>query len=107
MGKAEIVETLAKEKAVERMVLRITRGASASALDANGKDLAQMVYQIILEYDEDKVVDLWEHGEIGFFLARIIQRQAFYNHSEFYGTIRKFSARSCELDAKTIAGNAC
>ena len=32
-----------------------------------------MVYLILLEYDEDKLVDLWEHDQMSFFIARIIR----------------------------------
>lgn len=63
-----------------------------SPLTADLKDLVQMVYVILLEYDEDKIIDLWEHDQIGFFIARIIINQYRSSSSPFYASIRKFRA---------------
>lgn len=99
----EIVEQLARDKVVEEMVRRITRGPSADGLNANGKDLAQMVYEVLLTYDEDKVVDLYESGALGFFIVRVIKLQAFSPRSTFYYTIRRFSARSEDITGKDVS----
>ena len=102
MTRTEIVAELGKRKAVEEMVSRITR--RGGALDNNGHDLAQMVYTILLTYDEDKIVDLWENGQLGYFLVRVIQIQAFSTESPFYYAFRKFSARSEDITGKDFAG---
>ena len=61
------------------------------------KDLCQMVYVILLEYDEAKIVDLWDNGEINFFLARIIINQYRSSNSPFHIIFRKFQERSVSL----------
>ena len=61
-------------------------------LDADLKDLAQMVYVILLDYDERKLVDLWEHNQMNFFVARIIINQYRSSNSPFHKLVRKYSA---------------
>lgn len=94
MTRTEIVERLARERRVETMVENIAR----QPLDANLSDLAQMVYLILLEYDEDKLADLWEHGQMQFFIARIIINQYRSTSSPFYKQIRKYASKAEEID---------
>lgn len=90
-----MVEQLGRSRAVEDMVSRIVCGGRE--LTANARDLVQMVYEIVLTYDEDKIVDLWENGQLGYFVARIIRTQAFSTKSPYWYAIRRFSSRSEEL----------
>ena len=93
MGNREIVDELARHKVVETMVRNIAR----SPLTADLKDLSQMVYEIILEYDEGKIRDLWIHGEIRFFISRIIMNQYYSENSPFYSIFRKFQRHSGDM----------
>lgn len=86
MTKAEIIEVIARERMVEAMAQNIAH----QALNADLSDLCQMVYLILLEYDEDKLQDLWEHKQIRFFLARIIVNQFRSSLSPFHIIYRKF-----------------
>ena len=90
MTKNEIVDRLARSRRVEHMVESICH----HALTPDLQDLCQMVYLIILEYDEEKIADLWEHNEINFFLARIILNQYRSTRSPFHTLYRKFQERS-------------
>lgn len=94
--RSQIASALAKERRVETMVLNI---AHARTLSANLRDLCQMVYMVILNYDQDKIVDLWEHGEINFFLARIIRTNLFSPRSPYAAQITRFAVRSRPLPA--------
>ena len=67
-------------------------------IDYDLQDLAQMVYLIILEYDEEKLVDLWEHGQINFFVARIIINQYRSDNSPYYKLIKRHGQRSEDID---------
>lgn len=92
----EIVATLAKERRVEQMVSNICH----RDLDADLKDLCQLVYCVLLEYDEDKIVDLWEHGrQIDFFIVRIILNQYKSTRSTFYAEICRFRHKGVMLGA--------
>ena len=75
-------------------------------LDADLRDLAQMVYLILLEYDEEKIVDLWENKEINFFIARIILNQYRSDHSAFHNLFRKFQDRSVNISIVWDIGEA-
>ena len=85
-NKADIIEILAKQRRVETMIENIAH----QSLSADLKDLSQMVYLILLEYDESKLQDLWENNQMNFFLARIIVNQYRSCNSPFYTIFRKF-----------------
>lgn len=89
----QIVEILAKERRVETLVANI----SHSELTADLKDLCQMVYLILLEYDEAKIQDLWNNGQINFFLARIIVNQYRSSNSPFHMIFRRYRERSVSM----------
>lgn len=84
--KVEIIEILAKERRVETMIENIAHQPLSSDL----KDLSQMVYIILLEYDEKKLQDLFEHDQMNFFLARIIVNQYRSSNSPYHTIYRKF-----------------
>ena len=88
-----IIDTLAREKRVEALVENIAH----HALTADLKDLCQMVYLIMLEYDETKLLDLWENDQMNFFLVRIIINQYRSSNSPFHSLFRKFQERSVSL----------
>ena len=96
MSKSEIIEEVAKVGMVEHMVQNIAH----HTLDADLKDLAQMVYLILLEYDESKLQDLWENEQMGFFLARIIINQYRSSNSPFHTIYRKFREKSEDITGK-------
>ena len=67
------------------------------SLTADLKDLCQMVYLILLEYDESKLQDLWENEQMNFFLARIILNQYRSSNSPFHSIYRKYQERSISI----------
>lgn len=84
MTRGEIVEALAREGKVQTLVCNIAH----SPLTQDLQDLCQMVYLFLLEYDEDKIVDLWESDALGYFIARIVCNQFRTNKSAFRRAIR-------------------
>lgn len=91
--KETIIETLAKDRRVEALVENIAH----HSLTADLKDLCQMVYLILLEYDESKLQDLWENDQINFFIARIILNQYRSSNSPFHAIFRKYQERSLSI----------
>lgn len=89
VDKMTIIETLAKERRVEALVENIAH----HSLTADLKDLCQMVYLVLLEYDETKLLDLWDNEQINFFLARIIINQYRSSNSPFHTIFRKMQER--------------
>lgn len=95
MTKAQIVERLAREQAIEKMCKKT---AHLKTLTPDLQDLAQQVYVILLEYDEEKFVDLYERGALDYFIARIIVNQYRSTLSPFYFLFRRFAKMSCQLN---------
>ena len=71
---------------VETMVTNIAH----KPMSADLQDLSQMVYLILLEYDEKKLQDLWINNQMHFFIARIIINQYNSVNSPFHAIFRKF-----------------
>lgn len=84
--KTEIIEAIARDRMVETMVTNIAH----KPMSADLQDLSQMVYLILLEYDEKKLQDLWENNQMHFFIARIIINQYNSVTSPFHTIFRKF-----------------
>lgn len=94
MGVREIVEQLARERRVEEICRRVTHLPSDSP---DLQDLSQMLYVVLLEYDPDKLADLYEHGEINFLIVRLAINNYRSANSRFHYLIRVFRERAVEL----------
>lgn len=81
-----MVEALAREQAIETIVANMTR----RPLDAALKDLSQIVYLHLLTMDEDKLRDLYDTGDIRFYLIRVIHLQLHGNRTPYYNQVRRF-----------------
>jgi len=79
------VGALAADRTVEQMVLRIT---CARELDQDRRDLCQMVYELLLTYDREKILDLADSGHLTYFIARVIRVQWYGRRSTFDNLIR-------------------
>lgn len=95
-SKLEIIEAVAKSRIVETMVENIAH----QSLTADLKDLAQMVYMILLEYDETKLQDLWDNDQMRFFIARIIINQYRSSNSPFHAIFRKYQGKAEDITGK-------
>ena len=77
----EIVEILAKQREVEKMIKNISNGRSfdPTALD----DLAQDIYMSLLNKGE-KLIEVYEQGHINFYLSRIVCNNIISSTSQYY-----------------------
>lgn len=98
MTKMEIAAALAKDRVVEQLVCNIAH----TRLSPDLKDLCQMVYLAVLEYDEERLADLWDSGAIRFWLAHIIVRQFRSSKSAFHYQYRHYQLRSVPVDGLEI-----
>lgn len=100
-SKSEIIADLGKRREVERLVELIT-GRKIS--DALASDLSQTVYTYLLEFPEDKLLALYQAGELVAFAYRIVWNQWNGSRSTFRTQLRGFALRSVPLeDFKTRA----
>ena len=90
----EIIDQLARERRVETMLANIAKRPVSGTLE----DLCQMVYLILLEYDGAKIEDLWENGQINFFIARILLNQYKSSNSPFYKLFRKYESKCQDIE---------
>lgn len=53
-------------------------------------DLTQEVYLILMEYDSNKIIELWDNKQMKFWLVRVITNQYFSKNSPFYKKYKKY-----------------
>ena len=78
MTKRELIDSIARERLVERLVTNVCRRHHRAI-----PDLVQMVYEALLNYDEEKLMRIHDRGAS--------------RTSPYYRQIRKFSRMSDEL----------
>ena len=94
MDRNGIVEALGRQRRVEGFVQYYERGVPA----ADQQDLSQIVYLALLRMDEDKLRDLWETGDIDFYLRRVIRTQLYGRRTDFDRDCRRFGRRTVPID---------
>ena len=94
MTRNDMIDALARQRKVETIVADMTR----RQLDADLKDLCQIVYLHLLEMDEDKLRDLYDTGDIHFYLLRVIYLQLHGNRTPFDNQVRRFSRMSNPIE---------
>lgn len=91
MDVLNIVDKLARGRVVEDMIKNMN-------INDYPDDLAQEIYLILLEYDKDKIEDIYNKNQINFFISRIITNQAFSKNSPFYLNYKKWDLNKEDLD---------
>ena len=101
MTKYEVVDIIAKEHLVDRIVNKLL-SSSKNPFDCS-EDLIQEIYLLLLQKDDDLIVNLYNKEEIGFYLLKIARNQLLSVNSKYYYTYIKFRAKSDDLtQANTI-----
>lgn len=76
MTKYEIINELAKNKTVEKMLTHFST--------INKADLSQNIYLSLLCKDENMLNELYNNGQINQYISGIVYRQIFSDHSHHY-----------------------
>lgn len=97
MTREEVVEKLAKERVVEHIACSIAKSPLTPLL----QDLSQIVYLILLEYDESKIIEMSESGALRGFIIKVIKNQYLSTTSPFYKQVRRFSDNAVSLSKLT------
>ena len=53
-------------------------------------DLVQEVYCILLNYNSDRIVEMYERKQLKFFIVKVIQNQYNSNNSPFFKLYKKY-----------------
>ena len=96
MTKYEIIDELSKNATVEKIVNKLV-SSSKNRFDFPD-DLIQDIYVLLLEKDEDLIVNLYNKGELGFYLLKVVRNQLLSKNSPYYTKYIKFLANSDELE---------
>lgn len=89
MEVAEIVAELARGKVVEEIICNVS--GFRSPLPPDLQDLAQMVYEVILTYDREKIKDMHGRGKLRFFIWRVVVNQFRSSSSAYHRIYRNYN----------------
>lgn len=94
MDRGQIIEELAKEKKVEKFISNVNKGSlrNQDLLD----DLAQDIYFSLLT--KDNIEELYEKGELDYYVSKMVINQLKSTNSPFYYTYRKNNKDNITLD---------
>jgi len=95
MTKYEIIDELSKNATVEKIVNKLV-SSSKNRFDFPD-DLIQDIYVLLLEKDEDLIVNLYNRGELGFYLLKVARNQLLSKNSPYYTKYIKFRAYSDDI----------
>ena len=96
MTKYEVIDIIAREHLVDRIVSKLL-SSSKNPFDCP-EDLIQEIYLLLLQKDDDLIVNLYNKGEIGYYLLRVVRNQLLSKNSSYYYTYIKLGANSDELE---------
>lgn len=91
MNSRDIIEKLAKDKAVEKLACGMSRNTVLIS------DLVSEVYLILLEMDGRKIVESYEKGWILYLIKKILNNQLNSSTSPFFIKYRKLILSSGEI----------
>ena len=95
MTKVEIIDELSKDSTVEKIIYKLLP-ASKNRFDCPD-DLVQDIYVLLLEKDDKLIIDLYNKGELGFYLLKIARNQLLSKNSPYYTKYIKFRAYSDDI----------
>lgn len=81
MNKYQILEKIAKERLVENIVKRKT--------EEHVNDLSQDIYEILLTKPASLIEQMYERGELNYYIARIAHNNIFSVTSGYYRMYKK------------------
>ena len=95
MTKYEVLDIIAREHLVERIVNKLL-SSSKNPFDCP-EDLIQDIYLLLLQKNDDLIVNLYNNGEIGYYLLRVVRNQLLSKNSSYYYTYIKLGANSDDI----------
>ena len=99
MTKYEIIDELSRSNTVEKIIFKLLP-CSKNPFDCP-EDLIQDVYLLLLQKDDDLIINLYNKGELGFYLLKIARNQLLSKNSPYYTKYIRFLANCDELEKGT------
>lgn len=95
MTKNEIIYDLWKKNTVQKIVNKLL-ASSKNPFDCP-QDLIQDIYLLLLEKDDTFIIGLYEKGDLGFWLLKVVRNQLLSVNSRYYYTYIKLGAQSDDI----------
>lgn len=99
MTKYEVVDIISRDHLVEKIVFKLLP-ASKNPFDCP-EDLIQDVYLLLIEKSDKLIVDLYERGELAYYLLRVARNQLLSKNSPYYQKYIRFQSNSDDLTQAT------
>ena len=99
MTKYDIIKELSEDNTVEKIIYKLLP-ASKNRFDCP-EDLVQDIYVLLLEKDDDLIINLYNKGELGYYLLRIAKNQLLSANSPYFYKYIKFRAQSDDISEAT------
>ena len=95
MTKYEIINIIAREHLVERIVNKLL-SSSRNPFDCP-EDLIQDVYLLLLQKDDDLIVNLYNKDEIGYYILKVVRNQLLSVNSPYYQKYIRFQSHNDDI----------
>ena len=95
MTKYEIINIIAREHLVERIVNKLL-SSSRNPFDCP-EDLIQDVYLLLLQKDDDLIVNLYNKDEIGYYILKVVRNQLLSKNSPYYQKYIRFQSHNDDI----------
>lgn len=98
MNKSEIINKLATEGKVEELISNITKSPPTD----DEQDLAQDIYLSLLEKEGDLIEELYNNGQLIFFITRMLLNNIRSQTSPYYYKYKRYEANKTTIDDPNI-----
>lgn len=95
MTKSDVLDIIAREHLVDRIVNKLL-SSSKNPFDCP-EDLIQDIYLLLLQKDENLIVALYNKGELGYYILKVVRNQLLSVNSKYYYTYIKLGAQSDDI----------
>ena len=99
MTKYEVIDIIAREHLVERIVNKLL-SSSKNPFDCS-EDLIQDIYLLLLQKNDDLIVNLYNKGELAYYLLKIARNQLLSKNSPYYQKYIRFKSQSDDITQAT------
>ena len=95
MTKSDVLDIIAREHLVDRIVNKLL-SSSKNPFDCP-EDLVQEIYLLLLQKDDDLIVNLYNKGELGYYILKVVRNQLLSTNSPYYQKYIRFQAISDDI----------
>ena len=95
MTKWEIIDELSRTNTVEKIIYKLLP-TSKNQFDCP-EDLVQDIYVLLLEKDDKLIIDLYNKGELGYYLLKIAKNQLLSANPPYFYKYIKFKVQSDDI----------